>query len=148
MTPHDRFIKLIEGFTTPERDDLAGVENDFVLDADGPVQLTLSPEREEITFSTNVFCATDQPDLIRPELMAQFNAYHILHGGYHLSLAGDADLLRLNQRKSLARLESMGLDSFMEEFIARCASCTRWYLAETTVPGSVGHAFNQLMDAL
>jgi hypothetical protein len=127
MTSHDRFRALIKSFLGPDGFLPAGVDDEFVIDADGPVQLKLSPEREEIAISTRVISAIGQPELIRSGDIAQFNAFHLFNGGYRLWVHTDAECIVVSQSKALARLEATGLSAFLEDFIPRCASCSRWY---------------------
>lgn len=131
MTPHARFVKLITGFIGSEPYDYGHlIDNEFMLNADGPVLLKLDPERAEITFSTLIFCAGGEPELIDPEAIAEFNAYHVFHGGYRLSVDVETECLYIAQTKALTRLESAGLGEFFEDFVAHCCSCTNWYMAE------------------
>ena len=131
MTPHERFLKLIVDFAGPGPEGvLELVQNEMTLDADGPVRLVLEEQREEIVFSTLIYCAEGEPELLDDEIVADFNAYHLFHGGFRLSIDRDFECLYIVQTNSLARMEAVGLDAFFEDFITRCANCTRWYMAE------------------
>lgn len=93
-------------------------------------QVSMALERAEITFSTVVFPGDYGAVFIFNELIADFNARHIFRGGYQLSVDPITFSLYLSVTKTLGRIEASGLSPFLDDFIRRCASYTRWYAGE------------------
>lgn len=131
MTPHSRFALLIEDFldlSDAEPPPVSGDEH--LLDFGARTfHLALAPGSAEVRIATAVYFG-GAPGEIGPDLIADFNAYHLFHGGYRLAADPATASLYVSVRKSLARLEASGLDAFFEDFIARCISCTRWCVDE------------------
>lgn len=136
MGAYERFRKLVSDFLVKSVGDEIPPGNQLMLEIDGRrVHLGFLPEREEIAFSTMVYFAVDEPENVRPESIAQFNAYHLFHGGYRLAFDQPSQCLYVSQSKPLANAEAAGLTAVLEDFIGRCANCTRWYFSETMMAG-------------
>jgi len=148
MSAYERFRKLVDDFLVRSLGDEIPSGNQLMLELDGRrVHLGFLPEREEIVVSTMVYFAVDEPENIRPEAIAQFNAYHLFHGGYRLAVDQSSQCLYVSQNKPLARAEAAGLDALLGDFIGRCASCTRWYFSETLSAGLAAHRVAQSLGA-
>jgi hypothetical protein len=106
----------------------------YWIDTDGPVILALS-EDDDVSISTPVYFVTDPERQIRWSAIADFNAIHLLEGGYRLSLEGDTTLV-VSQTKTLSQLEAIGMGAYLEDFVARCGTCSCWYIdqVESSVP--------------
>jgi hypothetical protein len=95
------------------------------------VQIQHLPDEGQIVISTIVFFGRgDGEDLIH-ELIAEFNAYHFLRGGYCLLVDDETQSLYVAQRRPLDSLTGDALAAAVADFAARAQSCTRWYLKET-----------------
>jgi hypothetical protein len=106
----------------------------YWIDADGPVILALS-EDDDVSILTPVYFVTDPQREIHWSAIADFNASHLLAGGYQLSLEGDTTLV-VSQTKTLAQLEEIGMGAYLEDFVARCGTCSCWYIdqVESSAP--------------
>jgi hypothetical protein len=105
----------------------------------------LDSKREEVTVSTVIFMADDLIYRFNPELAAEFNATHLLAGGYRLAYEPASRCAYVCARISLARLVETGLVAFCQEFIDRCVTCSRWLQdeSEAHVARVAAHIFAQ-----
>jgi len=132
MTPRERFTQLIETMLSPSSPQKPDVSADqYLLDIeDRSFHLGLNVEREEIAFSTLVFFNDQDPDQIYADLIGDFNAFHLFHGSYRLSVDPDTLCLYVTVSRLLDELEKSGLEPFFADLIDRCMTCTRWYMDE------------------
>lgn len=132
MSPQERFERLIHGDDVDFNiGPLVFTDNQSLLEIRGRTfHIGVSPERAEVAFSLMVYCANAEHDLIGADLVAEFNAWRLFYGGYRLSVDALTQCLYVSVTKSLSQLETTGLTSFVDDFIRRCVSCTRWCMGE------------------
>lgn len=104
----------------------------FVFSHGRMIQARLFPERDLAACSTLVRYneGWDEPVLFRT--VAEFNAYHLFHGGYCLVADEDSGSLYVNQNRRLSTLDAAKFSSWLEDFGHRAGACARWYAAART----------------
>ncbi len=102
--------------------------DDYLLDFDNRiVQLRLG-ENGTMLASTVVLHNEGIGELVLPGAIAEFNAYHMLAGGYCLIVEARHKSLYVEQELTIGRFDAEGLRQHLLEFTDRAATCTRWYL--------------------
>ena len=76
----------------------------------------LDAKRQEITLSTPVFFTDEAAAKACVDLVADFNAYHLFHGGYRLRIDPGTHYVYASQTKSLARAQASGLAVILDDF--------------------------------
>jgi hypothetical protein len=108
--------------------DTVGVGAACVIETMGrAVHLRLDERRDEVTLSTPVYFTDVFVDRLHPDLVAEFNAFHVARSGYRLSHDAESRCLLVGVTRSLEALTRSGLKPFLAELLDRCVSCTRWY---------------------
>jgi hypothetical protein len=138
MTSNERLAKLVDDLfeikDTPVHADRSAL---LVRHSGRIYHLGCHAERQEIVISTPVYFSFMDGAELPPDIVADFNAYHLLHGGYRLGADPVTHHLYVSQSKSLNGLEHTGLAQFLEDFAARCASCTQWCMEEIAKSSSL-----------
>ena len=131
MTLHDRFLKLIDDLFN-RADEKLQISDDGVVFQFRQRQyhVGLNVRRSEIVVSTQIYFSNENGIDVYPDIISEFNVYHLFAGGYRLNVDPRTHYLYVSQNKSLDKVEPQGLLSYLEDLTSRCVSCTRWYMAE------------------
>jgi hypothetical protein len=105
--------------------------DDYYLTVKGrPVQLQYLPKQEHVVVSTAVFVSQDGDD-VHEDLIADFNAHHLRHGGYCLLVDEETQGLYVALRQPLRLLDADRLAAVVTDLAMRAFSCTSWYMKES-----------------
>jgi hypothetical protein len=131
MTLQERFAKLVESLFEVKDQTPPTEQGGLIVRYRARIyHVGLNVARKELTTSTAVFFSFMQGADLYPDMVGDFNAYHLLNGGYRMNVDRQTHALYVSQTKLVDRLERIGFAAYLEDFAARCATCAQWCLEE------------------
>lgn len=102
-------------------------DTDRLLQVGGRIVQVRLDEAGRLHLSTMVFYNDGDPDPVLDAAIAEFNAFHLVAGGYCLMVDERSLSLWVDQAVSVHRFDPDAFLRHLADFADRAATCARWY---------------------
>lgn len=127
--PQEDFRRLVEGYLSSRGGAHAPVTQAgcFIETAGVRLQLLLEPARRQLAIAATIFDGVGDPRYLVHEIISDFNAVNMFHGGYCLLVEDTFGGLYVNRYLSLDSLDPPALSDALDELARRTMEWRRWY---------------------